>query len=179
MDILRGDIFYVFKGGYVVGSEIDSGRPAVIVSNNIGNENSNIVQIVYLTSQEKTPMPTHCEVLCHVPSVAICEQVCTVSKNRIGNWIRKCTDQEMKAIDECLKVSLALNDGCSSNRPEDAQLKNKLTEAKDTIRAMSIELDCLRKMNGDAGERNVQLGVERDLYKNLYEQMLDKLLKAV
>ena len=35
------------------GSEQHSDRPAVVVSNNKNNENSNVVEIVYMTTQPK------------------------------------------------------------------------------------------------------------------------------
>lgn len=54
----RGDIFYVMKGNNC-GSEMEAGRPAIIVSNNLNNNNSDIVEIVYLTTQPKPELPTH------------------------------------------------------------------------------------------------------------------------
>ena len=42
--ILKGQIYYVNNvGGSFVGSEQVAGRPAIIVSNNIGNRYSNVV----------------------------------------------------------------------------------------------------------------------------------------
>ena len=78
--ILRGDIFFVKKGGYVTGHEQEAGRPAIIISNDIGNEHSGNVEVVFLTTQEKKPLPTHVNVLCQVPSIALCEAITTVSK---------------------------------------------------------------------------------------------------
>ncbi len=42
MEIYRGDIFYIKKINQ------DTGRPAVIVSNNDINENQNMVEVAYL-----------------------------------------------------------------------------------------------------------------------------------
>lgn len=150
MEIKRGDIFFVEYGKYqfdfpVMGRE--QSRPAIIVSNDKGNMFSSSVEIVYLTTQEKKPLPTHCNVLCRTPSTALCEQVYTVPKDRLGDFIRTCTDREMKAIDECLKVSLGLSD-----------------EPQHTPAAPVANTD------------TAQLTVERDLYKRLYEQMLEKMI---
>ena len=57
-DYRRGDIFFITKGAYT-GSEQNGGRPGVIVSNDVGNKHSPNVEVVFLTSQEKNPLPTH------------------------------------------------------------------------------------------------------------------------
>lgn len=157
MEIYRGDIFYVYRNAYdVTGSEQDAGRPGVIVSNNIGNEKSEIVQVVYLTSQEKTPMPTHTEVVCKLPSVAICEQVCTVSKKRLGDYIKTCTDDEMRRIDECLRISLALDEPV-----KEVQIADQTSVDQESYKDL------------------LEARIGRDLYKKLYEDTLERLLKAV
>lgn len=59
-NIKRGEMFYISRGGASYsGSEQHSDRPAVVVSNNKNNENSNVVEIVYMTTQPKTDLPTH------------------------------------------------------------------------------------------------------------------------
>ena len=59
--ILKGQIYYVNNvGGSFVGSEQVAGRPAIIVSNNIGNRYSNVVEVVYPTTRSKADMPTAC-----------------------------------------------------------------------------------------------------------------------
>ena len=48
-DIKRGEMFYISRGGASYnGSEQHSDRPAVVVSNNKNNENSNVIEIVYI-----------------------------------------------------------------------------------------------------------------------------------
>ena len=110
MDIYKGDIFYIEKPTQYqnTGSEQSAGRPAIIVSNDTGNYHSDVVEVVYLTTKEKTPLPTHVKVMCQVPSTALCEQIFTVSKERLGGYIRTCTDEEMAAIDEALMISLGI-----------------------------------------------------------------------
>jgi mRNA interferase MazF len=104
----RGDIFFITEGTYT-GSEQSGGRPGVIVSNDLGNKHSPNVEVVFLTSREKKPMPTHVEVLCKVPSTALCENIQTVSKERLDTFIRSCTTSEMKNIDHALLCSLGLH----------------------------------------------------------------------
>lgn len=106
-EIYRGDIFYITQGSYV-GSEQKSGRPGIIVSNDLANKHSPNVEVVFLTSQEKKALPTHVEVIARVPSTALCENIQTVSKERLSDFIRSCTTSEMKAIGKALLHSLGI-----------------------------------------------------------------------
>ena len=105
----RGDIFYITPFYTVTGSEQRAGRPGVIVSNDANNKYSPNVEIVFLTSQEKKPLPTHVPVMCRVPSTALCENIQTVSKERLSTFIKSCTTKELKNIDNALLVSLGIN----------------------------------------------------------------------
>lgn len=106
----RGDIFYITPFYTVTGSEQRAGRPGVIVSNDANNKYSPNVEIVFLTSQEKKPLPTHVPVMCRVPSTALCENIQTVSKDRLSTFIKSCTTKELKNIDNALRVSLGISD---------------------------------------------------------------------
>lgn len=104
----RGDIYYVTPGGYI-GSEQQGGRPAIIVSNDIGNKNAPIVEVVYLTSQLKPKTPTHIAVGSAIKdSTALCEQITTVDKNRLKERIGRATEKELRQINHALAVSLNL-----------------------------------------------------------------------
>ena len=109
IEVYRGDIFYITQFP-CVGSEQNSGRPGVIVSNDTANKYSPNVEIVFLTSQEKKPLPTHVPVMCRVPSTALCENIQTVSKDRLSTFIKSCTTKELKNIDNALRVSLGISD---------------------------------------------------------------------
>lgn len=148
-DYRRGDIFFITKGAYT-GSEQSGGRPGVIVSNDVGNKHSPCVEVVFLTSREKKPMPTHVEVLCKVPSTALCENIQTVSKERLDSFIRSCTTSEMKNIDNALLCSLGLH--------APAAVGGGTQVSMPTPAAVS------------------EAEIERNLYKALYEQLLDKVM---
>lgn len=107
--VKRGEIYYIAHAKcYATDPSNADGRPGVIVSSDELNRHSNSVEVVYLTSQEKKPMPTHAEVLCKTPSTALCETVYTISKDRLGDFVRCCTDKEMEAINGCLLHSLGI-----------------------------------------------------------------------
>lgn len=111
MDIYRGDIFYVENSKYFnVEQQFNTeARPAIIVSNDKCNAWSDECTVVYLTTKDKRPdLPTHVPVICKVPSTALCETVCKISQRRIGEFIRRCTDAEMQAIDKGLMAQLGI-----------------------------------------------------------------------
>lgn len=85
-------------------------RPIVVVSNDKCNVYSPTISVVPLTTAHKKPMPTHCEVLCNgVYSTAICEQITTVSKDRICEFISAASEDEMKSIERGIQVQLGLD----------------------------------------------------------------------
>lgn len=90
-DIKRGEMFYISRGGASYnGSEQHADRPAVVVSNNKNNENSNVVEVVYMTTQPKTDLPTHVTIRSTGRiSTVLCEQVYSVSTERIGTYNSK------------------------------------------------------------------------------------------
>ena len=154
MEILRGDIFIVDSDGWCTDKKHH--RPAVIVSNNSGNHFSDWVEVVFLTSAEKKPLPTHTSVVCRGSiATVLCESIATVHKTKIGDYIRTCTDEEMQKIDDALMVSLGLNKDNYEHiwKPEEETTANESETDADIIK----------------------LQTERDLYKKLYEQMLEKM----
>lgn len=105
----RGDIFYVESIYNEEGSEQKSGRPAVIVSNDKGNEYSPVVSVVYLTTQPKNDLPTHVTIRSSQKiSTALCEQVTTVAKTRLGSYMTTCTKAEMDQISCSIGIALGL-----------------------------------------------------------------------
>lgn len=107
----RGDIYYITGGGET-GSEQWNERPGIIVSNEAGNLYSPVVEIVYLTGKQKKKMPTHVGIIsADYPSTALCEQISTVSKDRLTHYMGTATEYEMRQIDEALGISLALGKG--------------------------------------------------------------------
>lgn len=212
MEVLRGDIYFVKSFAKAIGSEQTEDRPAVIVSNDTGNHFSNICEVVYLTTKEKKPLPTHVEIMGRVPSTALCEQVHSVSKERLVEYIKTCTDAEMKAIDQALLVSLGLgqtpdptatvenavvgdlNALVDSLNEQNDRLMMKLEGAERMLDEVNAENVGLLLDNGDLKkklkEAQKQIPVfpvevekellkaetQRDMYKELYEQMLEKMI---
>ena len=115
-----GDVYYV-RSAPTVGSEQRGGRPAIIVSNNIGNQRSDIVEVVYLTTAPKADLPTHVKIPAQgriQDSTALCEQIDTVSQTRLATWVGSLDATLMKQIQAAMMVSLSMAPdiayGCSN-----------------------------------------------------------------
>lgn len=112
LDVKRGDIYYVYNSGTVSGSEQESGRPAVIVSSDAGAKSSSVVSVVYMTTEPKPNMLVHVDInSAKKPSTVLCEQVNTVSKNRLGDYIGKVTPDEMIRIERAIAEALGIKFG--------------------------------------------------------------------
>lgn len=106
----RGDI-YLVKRRDTLGAEITKTRPAVIVSNDALNASSQVVEVVYLTTQPKKELPTHATIhATGVTSTAICEQIDSVSLFLLCAQVGTCSEEEMTDIDRALMASLGLRD---------------------------------------------------------------------
>ena len=73
------------------------------------NEHSPVAIVVYLTTQEKKKLPTHVKITTTArPSVALCEQIETVYKGRIGRYIGQISETEQKYLDKALGISIGI-----------------------------------------------------------------------
>lgn len=106
----RGDIYYADLG-QIYGSEQGGLRPVVIIQNNIGNKFSGTVIVAPITSRIKVSLPTHVFVNTTKirNSIVLLEQIRTIDKGRLQNYICHAYDEIMEKVDEALKVSLGLN----------------------------------------------------------------------
>ena len=113
MEIKRGEIYWIGQGQREcgpVGSCQATGRPAIVVSNDKNNTFSPTLEVVYLTRSPKKDLPTHCTIRSsQYQSIALCEQVTTVSKEQVEEYQGTCTTQEMEMVDQCIAISLALD----------------------------------------------------------------------
>ena len=169
MDIKRGDIFYIERGGISVGSEQNSGRPAVIVSNDKNNKYSSTVEVIYFTTQPKTDLPTHVSIhSCSKTSIALCEQITTVAKERIGDYVRHVTKKEMANIEIAILVSLDLYLPNSDDEIQDDSSEDEPYTDLDGYRSRIIQLE----------KRVEKSDMECHMLRKLYESLLDKLVAA-
>jgi mRNA interferase MazF len=90
-----------------VGGEIKKKRPAVIVSNDVSNKFLNRVQVVPLTSKTDHLYPSEALVVLEgKESKAMADQLATVSKSRLFRRAGTLSPEDMRKIEEAIKIQL-------------------------------------------------------------------------
>lgn len=136
----RGEIYFIQRHD-TVGSETAKSRPGVIISNNVLNATSDVVEVVYLTTAPKKDMPTHVVIKATgIESTVLCEHIDHVSKNLVGSWCGVCSEEEMREIETALLVSLGVEDKSGQ------VYYNKLVEAVEQLERLRDERDRYMKM---------------------------------
>ncbi len=110
--ILRGELYYADLSP-VVGSEQGGVRPVLIIQNNIGNKHSPTIIVAAITGKAKSELPTHIS-LAGMPSlqrdsIVLLEQIRTIDKRRLNNYIGTLDKVLMKEVNHALAVSTGLN----------------------------------------------------------------------
>ena len=106
-------MFYVdLKFG--VGSEQNGIRPAVVIQNDTGNKHSNTLIIAVITGRaDKPDIPTHYHIKAQQGldrnSIVLLEQIRTVDKTRLKNYIGTLDGEVMENVDKALAVSVGLS----------------------------------------------------------------------
>ena len=114
MQIRRGDIYYADLRP-VSGSEQGGVRPVLIIQNNIGNRHSPTVICAAITSKmNKAKLPTHIEISAgryqiEKNSVVLLEQIRTIDKQRLREYVCHVDQELMKKVEKALKISLELS----------------------------------------------------------------------
>lgn len=204
IDIRRGDIYWIKGDGLQTGSEIHDDRLGIVVSSDHGNRTSNNVTVVYMTTQEKKSMVVHADVMGTKPATALCEQVYTVSKDRLERYMRTCSEAEMQQVEHALMYSLGLVDtmqpadtdkrikelaalleaeqatsGAYLRQIEEAEgiiaeLQNKPT-AKNAIPVSCEEFAHLCEKD----DERIELKGKADAYKSICEMLIDRIMERI
>lgn len=109
--IRRGDVYYADLSP-VVGSEQGGVRPVVVVQNDKGNRYSKTIIVAPISKKmSKPPIPTHVifsnDSLSYV-SMILCEQLRTIDKKRLGQWICTLDEKTLEKINRAIRVSLSI-----------------------------------------------------------------------
>lgn len=111
--VYRGEIYYadLEKG---LGSEQMGCRPVLILQNDLGNRYSSTVIIAPITtySERKADLPTHfyleAEAGLKEPSIVLMEQIRTISKKRLLNYVGRLTSVKMRQLIHPLAISVGI-----------------------------------------------------------------------
>ena len=108
MEVKRGDLFWVsFEPS--VGGEIKKKRPAVVVSTDKANPYLNRVVVVPISSNISKIYPSEVKITFQGKETkAMADQIRTISKQRLISKIGTLPPEEIKKIEEKIKLFLEL-----------------------------------------------------------------------
>lgn len=200
MQYLRGDIFEIDRANGLQKAVIVSND----FRNEHGGR-VQIAYLLEKDLDKKTG-PSQSELMCSgMLHIVMCEALYSVPKECVKEFVRKCTREEMTDIDRALMVALGLdaatpdqNDGLVNDlkamNEQNEKLLFKLEGAERKVDELNAENAGLVLENGDLKEKlknaemqipvfPVEIGnqlliaeTQRDMYKELYEQTLEKLI---
>lgn len=107
LKIFRGDIFMAEIYSSTCSQEKWS-VPVVIIQNDIGNRYSPNVIVATITAREKKNLVTHININLSKPSTILCEDIHTIKKSQLGNWMGRLSEEELSELDSTLMKSLGI-----------------------------------------------------------------------
>lgn len=168
----KGEIFEIDINGEI--------KSALVVSSN-ERAYDRWLNIIILIDERKGKDTVR--IICKGQMYADCGRIQFMPSERLGNFIKSITDDELNDLNDALAKSLGLNVCNHCDREDDSveieRLSANLQDAYKDITSITEENEELRKKlafkQDNYSESAIKLGVERDLYKNLYEQLLEKM----
>ena len=174
--VKRGQMYYIHKRPpFKESRELDpkGGRPAIIVSRDEDNFMSGTVNVVYLTSEHNIQFLRDTQFKLTggkvARSVAKCEQIDTVDKQCLGDYIGDCNEEELDLLNKALCLSLDIH----------AFVENSVqnVERAKEVKAMQAHIDQLTAENADlrkmcAGTSNTDYKEEAERYKQMYQDLV-------
>ena len=110
MTIKRGDIYMADLSVATDGCEQGGYRPVLVIQNDKGNYHAPTVIIAPISSRmHKARFPTHVMLDClQRSSFAELEQIRTIDKRRLGNYLGQIDERTQERVDNAIKISLAV-----------------------------------------------------------------------
>jgi len=110
-NIKRGQIYHMDLGEVEPGTitSVQKGkRYVIIVSNNKNNECAKTVNVLPCTSKTHKVYPFHADLEIYRASLALAEQIVTVDKSALGEFVREASAAEMMGVDKAIRLQLGL-----------------------------------------------------------------------
>lgn len=107
--IKRGDIFNADLGiANTRGSEQKGYRPVLVIQNDVGNKYSPTVIVACITTKDKNKLPTHMGVDVYEPSTIMLEQIRTICKSRLEEYVCTISEEQVVELNSRLMISLGI-----------------------------------------------------------------------
>ena len=157
-EVKRGDVWWISLDDSV-GYEMQTGRPALVVSADGINEKISTVVVAYLTTSDLAFSPSKVKIYLNGrTSAVICNQLRTVDKSRLTTYVASLSEDDMRRVMGALALTLCIPYGKTAPAP--APEKNN----SDVV-ALQVELDLLRKQYNIVLEKLVEKQVSEDIAK--------------
>jgi mRNA interferase MazF len=105
----RGEIYWVNLDP-TVGGETKKRRPALVVSNDIGNELSSVIMVAPITSKIRQVYPFEVKIsLTGKPGKIMLNQCRAVDKSRLNGKIDSTDRETMTSVEEAIKIVFGLS----------------------------------------------------------------------
>lgn len=203
MKFLKGDVVFVNRINPSVNEERD-GKMMLLVSERFcSNEKDYFLAVSLLkkTWDMFDQNDYHCEVMTRIPSIALCERVSYIPAERIGDFVRSCTESEMANVEKCLAAVLELKTGtaegsenialkhaqdriveleahCQNLKEENELVLSAKSDLQNEMKALIEENEILKKkLNGavPVDEKVKTITEELERYKKLVDVLLKQM----
>jgi mRNA interferase MazF len=105
----RGEVYWV-ELDPARGGETQKTRPGLVVSNDIGNEVSNVIMIAPITSKVRNVYPFEVKTtVSKKPAKIMLNQCRALDKSRLMDKIGAVDSETMKAVSEAIKLVFGIN----------------------------------------------------------------------
>lgn len=169
----RGEIYHILPEDNETGSEQYSGRPAIIVSNEANNKFAPTLEVVYLTTKPKKALPTHVSIeAARFRSIALCEQVFTVDKLRMNDYVGKLTKNEMSEIETGMLISLGLDSYLAAAKEKERAATTVPAVPEAPAEKTDISVGGASSSHDD--HEYIMVCAQRDVYKELCMNLIDR-----
>lgn len=160
---MRGQIWFVAKGKDYM-HKSGGARPAIIVSGEERNTHGDRVMVVFLTTHDYEREDKVSVMVKNTKSYAVCDNINTVYKDQLSNYVGTVDEETMKEIDQQMGMALGLKE---KNHPVVSFCVGCDAEAKKKA---------LKKENEELEKKNREIQHEAKFYKRAYEDLLAKVM---
>lgn len=160
MQIRRGEIYMARLEGYEKSSVQAGYRPVLVMSNNIGNRESDIVCVLPISTKIKN-LPINVDI--HLNgmqySQVLTNQMRTIPKRELNSYVAFVGEEKMLEIEEALLFSLGISKAVTKSIKDSAEqlstaqqdlkeLKEKIPQAKQLMTELKSLLDRYKEVTG-------------------------------